>query len=66
MDSDLIAPSPDGVWRSSKRLRPRRSRGEAGLAALDGEELLPPRDEAFRPDKDGLIYRTARLQAAGG
>jgi len=61
MDRSLIAPTPDGVWRSSPILIPHRSSGERELAELDGRRLIPPLDEAHRPSREGLEYRYQRM-----
>lgn len=63
MDSNLIAPCPDHQWHISKVLEPRRSTGEAELAALAGKPVLPPHDEAFRPDPRALQWRCDKLSA---
>jgi putative restriction endonuclease len=61
MDRFLIAPSVDGVWRTSPRLLPHRSLGENDLAGLSGRALLPPREPAFAPARDALAWRCQRL-----
>ncbi len=63
MDRNLIAPCPDHHWHVSKILDPRRSTGEKELAALSGQVLLLPQDEAFHPDADGLKWRCEQLIA---
>ncbi len=66
MDHALIAPAPEGVWRSSRRLIPHRSGGEKELAALDGVRVLPPREAAYRPSRPGMQYRLEKMLAAQG
>ncbi len=61
MDRNLIAPSPEGVWRVSKRLIAHRSPGEAALLELRDSPILPPTDDAFTPDPEALRIRCARL-----
>lgn len=61
MDRFLIVPTPDGVWSVSSRLDARRSSGEKALCALNRRPVLPPHDEAFRPRKQNLLWRTERL-----
>jgi putative restriction endonuclease len=67
MDRFLIAPCPaeggTGVWRASRVLKGRRSRGEEELLALDGMPVLPPAEEAFNPDRRSLEWRYVRLVA---
>ena len=63
MDRNLIAPAPDHHWHVSKILDPRRSNGEKELAALSGQSLLLPQDEAFHPDAKGLKSRCDQLVA---
>lgn len=66
MDRFLIAPCPVGgssIWRASVKLKSRRSRGEEELLALDGAPVLPPSEEAFRPDRRSLEWRCERLVA---
>jgi putative restriction endonuclease len=67
MDRFLIAPCPTGsgtgVWRASRMLKRRRSKGEEDLLALDGEPVLPPAEEAFKPDPRSLQWRCERLVA---
>jgi putative restriction endonuclease len=63
MDRNLIAPAPDHHWHVSKILDPRRSTGEKELAALSGQVLLLPQDQAFHPDAEGLKWRYERLTA---
>lgn len=62
MDSHLIAPSTDGVWHRSRRLIPHRSRGEQELAELDGRQVIPPVEQAFRPARQGLEWRCAKME----
>lgn len=63
MDRFLIAPCPDGLWHVSRILLGRRSKGEEELLALNGEPVLPPAEEAFRPDPKSLEWRCQRLVA---
>ena len=63
MDRSLIAPCPDLHWRVSGILDPRRSNGEKELLELAGKSLLLPKDEAFQPDAEGLMWRCKRLIA---
>ncbi len=66
MDSHLIAPSLEGVWRCSRRVIPRRSRGEQELSALDGLEVITPKDEVYQPAEVGLRYRWQKMLEAQG
>lgn len=61
MDQRLIAPDPDGYWRISRYIDPRRSRGEEELARIEGEKLLPPAEPAFAPLREHLEWRHQRL-----
>ena len=61
MDRFLIVPTPDRVWKTSSRLDARRSPGEQALVALHGQPLLPPHEDAFRPDPIGLAWRAERI-----
>ena len=61
LDQRLIAPDSGAVWRVSRRVEPRRSRGEEELAQLAGQPVLPPAEPAFAPDRAGLEWRFARL-----
>ncbi len=63
MDLNLIAPCIDHHWHVSKVLDPRRSTGEKELIALSGKSLLPPQDETFHPDIEGLKCRCEQLIA---
>ncbi len=63
MDRALIAPGPDGVWHVARSVIRRRSTGEAELADLTGKPVLPPHDDAFRPDPAALRWRWERLSA---
>jgi putative restriction endonuclease len=63
MDRSLIAPAPDGDWKVSRFIDPRRSAGEAELHALHQKPLLLPRDDAFHPSPDALQWRLDRLAA---
>lgn len=66
MDSHLIAPSLEGVWRCSSRVVPRRSGAERELSALDGLEVITPKQEVFRPARTGLEYRYQKMREAEG
>jgi putative restriction endonuclease len=66
MDRAFIAPTPDGVWRASAQLIPHRSSGERELVELDGRRMIPPRDEAYRPSREGLSFRYEAMLAAQG
>lgn len=61
MDQRLIAPDPDAVWRVSRYIDSRRSRGEEDLARLAGVKLLPPAEPAFAPLREHLEWRHQRL-----
>jgi putative restriction endonuclease len=61
LDQRLIAPDPSAIWRVSRHLEPRRSRGEEELARLAGQPLLRPAEPAFAPERVGLEWRFARL-----
>ena len=61
MDRFLIVPTPEGVWKASARLVARRSPGEQALLDLHDQPLLPPHDDAFRPDAVSLAWRAERL-----
>lgn len=61
LDQRLIAPDPSRVWRVSRHVEPRRSRGEEDLAHLAGKPLLAPVESAFAPDRRGLEWRLNRL-----
>jgi putative restriction endonuclease len=63
MDRDIIAPGPDLHWHVSKHLDPRRSNGEKELHELAGKSLLLPKDPAFHPQEEGLVWRRERLSA---
>lgn len=63
MDRHLIAPGPDLTWHVSPVLDPRRSNGEEELFGLAKRAVLPPREAAFIPDQEGLIWRVGRLIA---
>ncbi len=60
-DRHLITPTPEGFWRVSNRLEARRSKGESELVGLEGERLLPPRDEAYAPSTEAVQWRMERL-----
>jgi putative restriction endonuclease len=61
LDQRLIAPDPSRVWRVSRHVEPRRSRGEEELAQLAGHPLLAPVEPAFSPNRNGLEWRFERL-----
>jgi len=61
MDRFLIVPSPEGAWKTSLRLDSRRSLGEQELCALNNKPILPPHDEAFRPDPESIRWRYERI-----
>lgn len=61
LDQHLIAPDAGAVWRVSRYVEPRRSRGEEELARLAGQVLLPPAESAFAPERASLEWRFARL-----
>lgn len=61
MDRDLIAPGPDGFWHVARSIIAHRSTGEAELAALANKPVLPPHDEAFRPDPGSIQWRYGRF-----
>ncbi len=63
MDRDLIAPAPDHHWHVSQLIDPRRSNGERELADLAGKSVLLPKDQAFHPETEGLIWRFKKLSA---
>lgn len=62
MDRFLLVPTPEGSWKSSPRLDARRSPGESDLVALNGKSILPPHEDAFRPDPASLRWRAERLR----
>jgi putative restriction endonuclease len=63
MDRDIIAPGPDLHWHVSKLIDPRRSNGEKELIELAGKSVRLPKDPAFHPLSEGLIWRFERLSA---
>jgi putative restriction endonuclease len=63
LDQRLIAPDPTRIWRVSRYVEPRRSRGEEELIRLAGQPLLAPVESAFSPDQHGLQWRFERLLA---
>ena len=63
MDRNIIAPSPDLQWNVSTLIDPRRSPGEQDLHRLAGQSLLLPKDPAFHPNKEALVWRSNRLSA---
>jgi putative restriction endonuclease len=62
LDQRLIAPDPSGSWTVSRHIDARRSRGEEELRSLSGKPLLTPKDEAFRPAREGIEWRFVRLR----
>jgi putative restriction endonuclease len=63
MDREIIAPGPDMHWHVSKLIDPRRSNGEKELHELQGKSLLLPKDPAFQPDAEGLLWRIRKIVA---
>jgi putative restriction endonuclease len=63
MDREIIAPGPDLHWHVSKLIDPRRSNGEKELHELQGKSLLLPKDPAFQPDIEGLLWRIRKIVA---
>lgn len=63
LDQRLIAPDHERIWRVSRYVDPRRSRGEEELTRLAGQPLLAPVEPAFAPDRIGLQWRLDRLLA---
>lgn len=61
MDRQLLAPGPDSRWHVSRRVEPRRSRGEEELFRLDGQPLIPPEEIAYAPAPEALRWRLERL-----
>jgi putative restriction endonuclease len=61
MDRFLLVPTPDRIWKVSKKLDARRSDGERMLLELNGQPVLPPHDDAFLPDPIGLAWRAKRV-----
>lgn len=61
-DQFLIAPTESGLWKVSSEIEPRRSPGEAELAKLNGERLLPPREAAYLPSPDAVRWREEMLK----
>jgi putative restriction endonuclease len=61
MDQFLLVPTTGAIWKTSPRLDPRRSPGEGALVALNNQPILPPHDEAFRPNDVSLKWREVRL-----
>ena len=61
MDRQLLAPGPDARWHVSRRVEPRRSRGEEELFRLDGQPLIPPVEIAYAPAPEALRWRMERL-----
>ncbi len=54
-------PGPDARWHVSRRVEPRRSRGEEDLFRLDGQPLIPPAESAYAPAPEALRWRLERL-----
>ena len=48
-------------WHVSRRVEPRRSRGEEELFRLDGQPLIPPVEIAYAPAPEALRWRMERL-----
>lgn len=65
MDRQLLAPGPDSRWHVSRRVEPRRSRGEEELFRLDGQPLIPPEESAYAPAPEALRWRLERLVGSG-
>jgi putative restriction endonuclease len=61
MDREILAPGPDLRWHVSKLVDGRRSNGELALAELAGKSLLLPKDPAFHPHEEGLLWRVKQL-----
>jgi putative restriction endonuclease len=60
MDRHLIAPTPDKVWKVSKRLD-RRLEGQKDLIELNGEDIILPSLEQYHPRPEALEWRRERL-----
>ncbi len=63
MDQQLIAPTHQSTWAVSAALIPKRSSGEALLAQLSGQRLLPPSELAFYPSQAGIDFRLSALKS---
>ena len=63
MDRGLISPGPDLTWHVSHAFDARRSSAENELLALQGKDILLPKDEAFYPSQRALEYRFKKLVA---
>ena len=61
MDREILAPGPDLRWHVSTLVDGRRSNGEKELAELAGKSLLLPKDPAFHPHEEGLLWRVKQL-----
>lgn len=61
MDRGLLAPGPDLNWHVSRRVDPRRSRGEEELSRLRGAAVLVPAEPAYAPAPESLRWRLERL-----
>jgi hypothetical protein len=60
MDRSLIAPGPDMVWHTNRRLDGRIP-GEAQLIELKGQPVIEPQKKRFGPRAGGLEYRLEKL-----
>lgn len=65
MDREILAPGPDLRWHVSTLVDGRRSNGEKELAELAGKSLLLPKDPAFHPHEEGLLWRVKQLVGVG-
>lgn len=66
MDRHLIAPCPDkrrraGVWRVNEERLDDRIEGQRDLVAIKDKPVIPPSEEKFYPDMDGLRWREEHL-----
>jgi putative restriction endonuclease len=61
MDRFLIVPTVGCRWKVSPYLDHRRSLGEQQLCALNGQPVLPPHDDAYRPSEEALSWRMERI-----
>ena len=62
MDRHLIAPTPDKVWKVSKRLD-HRLEGQKDLIELKDQDILLPGLRQYHPKPEALEWRTSRLLA---
>ena len=62
MDQALIAPDPERVWRVSREIDARRSKGEEELGKIGGQRMLLTEEPAYGPDPRGLVWRFSRLR----